>query len=100
MKVFAVLLIVFSIGTLFAALPSSTPSQATSTITTTTGYLSVNFDKTTYYAGDTVHITGGISTPSCTWTYTSAGGLTVAITIYDPNGLLVLNSTTNPSAAG
>jgi hypothetical protein len=76
------------------------PSQATSTITTTTGYLSVNFDKTTYYAGDTVHITGGISTPSCTWTYTSAGGLAVAITIYDPSGLLVLNSTTNPSAAG
>jgi hypothetical protein len=53
-----------------------------------------------YYAGDTVHITGGISTPSCTWTYTSAGGLAVAVTIYDPNGLLVLNSTTNPSAAG
>jgi hypothetical protein len=30
----------------------------------------------------------------------SAGGLAVAIAIYDSNGLLVLNSTTNPSAAG
>ena len=53
-----------------------------------------------------MHIAGGISTPDCTWTYactlpcTNAGGLAVAITIYDPNGLLVLNSTTNPSAAG
>lgn len=64
------------------------------------GSLSVNFDKTAYYASDTVRITGGIYTPDCTWTYTSAGGLAVVITIYDPNGLLVVNSTTNPSAAG
>jgi hypothetical protein len=61
--------------------------------------LSVNFDKTTYYAGDTVHIAGCISTPYCTWTYGRGEGLAIAITIYDPNGLLVLNSTSNPSAA-
>jgi hypothetical protein len=84
------------------------PGETTFTVTTVSslGSLSVYFDKTTYYAGDTVHIAGGISTPDCTWTYactlpcTNAGGLAVAITIYDPNGLLVLNSTTNPSAAG
>jgi len=68
------------------------------------GSLSVNFDKTTYMAGDTVQIVGGISTPNCTWTYTITGtpggqGLEVAIMIYDPNGLLVLNSTTQRTAS-
>lgn len=82
-------------------MPNIAAGATTFIITTasTLGNLSVNFDKTTYHASDTVHITGGISTSNCTWTYTSAGGLAVAITIYDPNGLLVLNSTTNPSAA-
>jgi hypothetical protein len=82
--------------------PNIAAGAATFIITTasTLGNLSVNFDKATYYAGDTVHITGDISTPSCTWTYTSLGGLAVAITIHDPNGSLVLNSTTNPSVAG
>jgi hypothetical protein len=68
------------------------------TAASTIGTLSVNFDKTTYYPGDTVHISG-VSTSSCTWTCTSAGLLATVI-IYDPNGLLVLNSTTNTSAGG
>jgi N-acetylneuraminic acid mutarotase len=74
---------------------------------TTAGYLSVNFDKSTYYAGDTVHITGGISTSdppqqatTTTGSSSLAGGLAVAIAIYNPSGLSVLNSITNPSAAG
>lgn len=66
----------------------------------TLGYLSVNFDKATYYAGDTVHITGDISTPRCTWTYTGAGGLAVNLSILDPNGSTILTVVTDPSAAG
>jgi hypothetical protein len=104
-----------SAGTLtanFAVAPSASSGSYVMTVTTdkgetvsaiftvSGGYLSVNFDKATYYAGDTVHIAGGVWTPSCTWTYTSSGGLAVAITIYDPDGLLVSYSTTNPSAAG
>ena len=97
----------------FTVAPAAPPGNYVVTVTTdksqtvsaiftvaTQGYLSVNFDKATYYVGDTVHIAGGEWTPTCTWTYTSAGGLAVAITIYDPDGRLVLNYTTNPSAAG
>jgi hypothetical protein len=79
----------------------------TATTKTTLRYLSVNFDKSTYYAGDTVHITGGISTSdppqqatNTTSSSSLAEGLAVAIAIYDPSGVSVLNSITNPSAAG
>lgn len=94
--------VTITVGDSGDGLPMIAPGETTFTVTTVSslGSLSVYFDKTAYYASDTVHITGDISTPNCTWTYTSAGGLAVAITIYDPNGLLVLNSTTNPSVAG
>jgi hypothetical protein len=62
--------------------------------------LSVFFDKSEYYVGDIVHISGGIDTPFCTWTYAPPGGLAVTITISDPNGATIITDTTSPSAAG
>jgi hypothetical protein len=83
-------------------------TTTTTTVVTTVTYadLSVGFDKpypATYNPGETVHIDGGFSTPSCTWTYTSGGqgsGLAVDIGIYGPGGSLVGGATTSPAAAG
>ena len=71
MKLFAVLLVLFSIGTLFTVQSPYTPSQetsttTTSTITTHTWGITVSTDKSTYGSSDIVQIAGSVSGgPSC-----------------------------------
>jgi hypothetical protein len=97
-RLLGVLLFLFSIATLSTV--GSMPPSETITSTSSAGYLTVNFDKATYAPAETVHITGNIYTPYCTWTYAGIGpGLAVSITITSANGILVA-ATTNQSAAG
>jgi hypothetical protein len=97
-RLVGILLFLFSIMTL-STVRSMPPSQ-TITSTSSAGYLTVNFDKATYTPAETVHITGTVYTPYCTWTYAGAGpGLAVTITISSANRILV-SATTNQSAAG
>jgi hypothetical protein len=89
--------------TVVIASAGTTTTTSTTVTTVTYADLAVNLDKATYSVGETVHISGGFSTPYCTWTYTSGGqgsGLAVDITIYGPGGSLVGGATTNPAAAG
>jgi hypothetical protein len=80
-------------------MPNIAAGATTFIITTagTLGNLSVNFDKTTYYAGEVVHIAGDFSQLiRCTMTYWE---VPVTITIYRPDGSLAIQSTTNNPAA-
>jgi len=82
--------VTITVGDSGDGLPMIAPGETTFTVTTVSslGSLSVYFDKTTYYAGDTVHITLGM-TVDCTYTYTDYA-LAVTITIHDPSGLMLV----------
>ena len=67
---------------------------------TSSGYLSVDFDKSTYRQGDTVHISGNAISGGCTWTYSPNVGIPVHLTVYAPDGILLMSIRTDPNAAG
>jgi len=65
-------------------------------------YLTVSTDKTQYFLLETVNIWGHAVTPDTTWTYACAGGMTpcglsVRISIYGANGVLILDAMSDAS---
>jgi hypothetical protein len=80
--------------------------RATATQSTTPqDRLEVRTNRSKYLPGETVYIEGDAITPSITWTYVCPAGskpdcgLVVRISIYDSNGNLLHNGTTDPNWA-